>query len=128
MCRVLLLLAKATTSILLLLSLAPLDQCRRAGDWLSWKPENVAKKLIVLRYPYKTELLKNRRERDFDLHSFPKQKVFLYLDPYNEMLVAGEKKYTSFYLLGKGITHPAKEGKCIYTYERTAKLSDDELV
>jgi hypothetical protein len=68
-------------------------------------------KLIVLRYPYKNELLENRRELDFDLESFFRSKGILYLDPYNEMLIAGKKEYTNFYLsIREGDSHPTKKG------------------
>ena len=68
------------------------------------------RRLKRLRYPYKYEVLENRKELDFDFQFLFRSKGILYLDPYNEMLAASKKEYTSFYQSGKGNIHPAKKG------------------
>jgi hypothetical protein len=66
-----------------------------------------SEQLLVLRYPYKQELLENRREIDFDLKGFFSTRDILYIDPYNDMPGAGKRRYTKFYT---NDDHPAKEG------------------
>jgi hypothetical protein len=78
---------------------------------LSRQTRRRAQELIVFRYPVKTEVLKKQRGNELDLGDFFKSNRIMYMDPFDEIVAAQNKKQgmTSKFYLAQD-SHPAKDG------------------